>query len=310
MAAFNSRRRGEQRPRAVLAFALASGAVLLAPRFLVFIAGSGPQLRNQHSRASANFQGRCVVAAGVAGVSSPTLADAKAKLLDLLEDSSLEQEVLRPEGKPMRGRVDEAIVSLERFNAQNEPVYSTLLDGTWNVKYAGSYAPGLLSSPTREIALFLYGGGFSLGNALSSFTQGFWGQTLGMKLGSKTVLIQGGRDVVASAIIEVAGRKDTLSYKSELMPLSASRMSEEVVSIVLPDPLGKQDLPLELRRSILVTYLDEDLMVVRDESGIPEVLQRDQSAMPSASREVFATTTGTKDDQDRALLDAAGSEAS
>ncbi|CAE7563595.1 PAP13 [Symbiodinium pilosum] len=178
--------------------------------------------------------------------------------MDLLDDSSLEEEVLRPEGKPMRGRVDEAIVRLERLNTNEEPVYSVELDGTWNVRYAGSYAPGLLSSPTRELALFLYGGGFSLGNALSSFAQGFWGQSLGVKLGSKKVQITGGRDVEASAQVEVGGRKETLTYKAELMPLSAARMSEEVVALKLPDPIGNQDLPLELRRSILVTYLDED----------------------------------------------------
>lgn len=68
-----------------------------------------------------------------------------------------------------------------RMNSNDEPVYSPELDGTWMVKpcprwyvrcrvpcwrclvgslkqprYAGSYAPGLLSSPTRELALFLY----------------------------------------------------------------------------------------------------------------------------------------------------------
>ena len=146
--------------------------------------------------------------------SPPAVKDAKERLMDLLEDTSLEEEVLRPEGKPMRGRVDEAIVRLERLNTNEEPVYSVDMDGTWVVKYTGSYAPGLLSSPTRELALFLYGGGFSLGNALSSFAQGFWGQTAGVKLGSKTVQITGGRDVEAAAEVEVAGRKETLTYKA------------------------------------------------------------------------------------------------
>jgi len=189
------------------------------------------------------------------------------------------------------------------------------LDGSWNVKYAGSYAPGILSSPTRELALFLYGGGFSLGNALSSFAQGFWGQSLGVKLGSKQVQITGGRDVEASAQVEVAGRKETLTYKAELMPLSAARMSEEVTALKLPDPIGNQDLPLEIRRSILVTYLDKDMMIVRDESGVPEVLVKELSAVPPAApTEVVADSSNTSadpmTDEDRALLDAAESEAS
>ncbi|CAK9053110.1 Putative plastid-lipid-associated protein 13 [Durusdinium trenchii] len=200
-------------------------------------------------------------------------------------------------------------------------------------RYAGSYAPGLLSSPTRELALFLYSaepptpvtdwsGGFSLGNALTSFASGFWGQSFGVKLGSKKVEIMGGRDVEAQAEIEVAGKKETLRYKAELMPLSASRMSEEVVSLKLPEPIGNQDLPLELRRSILVTYLDEEMMIVRDESGVAEVLVKELSAVapkmvPEEQVEVTnmsnTSSTVAKDvisEEDRALLDAAESEAS
>jgi len=195
-------------------------------------------------------------------------------LLDLLDDEGLTQEVMKPEGKPIRGRIDEAILELERFNPEDEPSYSELLDGEWNVKYSGSYAPGFLSSPTRELALFLYGGGFSLGNAVSSFAGGFWGQSLGIKVGTKTVKIEAGRDVDSTLELEVGGQKQTLRYTAELMPLSSRRVSEDVVSVELPGPIGKVDPPLELRRSILVTYLDDAVMIVRDESGVPDVLLR------------------------------------
>mmetsp|Transcript_52308 Transcript_52308/g.113377 ORF Transcript_52308/g.113377 Transcript_52308/m.113377 type:complete len:325 (+) Transcript_52308:63-1037(+) len=205
---------------------------------------------------------------------------AKADLLDLLDDPTVAQEVLRPEGKPTRGRVDELVLALERYNDCVDPAYSELLDGSWKVKYSASYAPGLLSSPTRELALFLYGGGFSLGSALSSFVDGFWGKSLGLKLSSKALKIQDGRDVSASAELEVAGRQETLKYMAELMPLSGQRMSEEILSVDI-GPLGKQDLPLELRRSFLITYLDEEVMVVRDESGAAEVLLRSYRAPPA-----------------------------
>lgn len=244
-------------------------------------------------------------AVAVAAGSEGAWLDAKAKLMDLLSDETLAQEILKAEGKPTKGRVDEAIVKLERFNPTEEPVYSDILDGTWKVKYAGAYAPGMLSSPTRELALFLYGGGFSLGNALTSFAQGFWGQTIGVKLGGKTVRIQGGRDVDASAEVEFFGRKDKLSYSAELMPLSPVRMSEEVVSMELPPPLGKQDVPLEMRRSILVTYLDQDTLIVRDETGVPEVLVKELE-------QVTPSTPSTLDESatDQVLMDAMSAEAS
>jgi len=181
---------------------------------LSFVAGFSGSSRLQRLAARAGPPTVTDVQEAEATAATGALKDAKERLMDLLEDSSLEEEVLRPEGKPMRGRVDEAIIRLERLNTNEEPVYSVDMDGTWMVKYTGSYAPGLLSSPTRELALFLYGGGFSLGNALSSFAQGFWGQTAGVKLGSKTVQITGGRDVEASAEVEVAGRKETLNYKA------------------------------------------------------------------------------------------------
>lgn len=199
---------------------------------------------------------------------------AKANLMDFLDDGGLAEEVQRPEGKPTRGRLDEAIVELERLTPTWDPVYSDLIDGKWTVKYSGSFAPGLLSSPTRELALFLYSGGFSAGSALSSFATGFWGQNIGFSVPQKTVTIDGGRDVEASADIDFNGLKSTIKYNAELLPLSGSRMSEEIMTVDLGEPLGKQDAPFELRRSILVTYLDEDVMIVRDESGVPEVLVR------------------------------------
>lgn len=252
--------------RPVLAVLGASAtAAVLASQLTAFVTPSLPTATTRPHLRSASRVGLAYGA--------PDKDTAKASLMDILNDEAVQQEVLRPEGKPTRGRVDEAILALERTNPTTEPVYSELLDGVWEVKYSGSYAPGLLSSPTRELALFLYGGGFSLGNALNSFAEGFWGQNLGLRVGSKTVEIKGGRDVESKAEIDAAGTKQSLKYSAELMPLSAQRMSEEVISVDLPS-LGKQDLPLELRRSILVTYLDDEIMIVRDESGVPDVLER------------------------------------
>mmetsp|Transcript_109 Transcript_109/g.285 ORF Transcript_109/g.285 Transcript_109/m.285 type:complete len:308 (+) Transcript_109:83-1006(+) len=258
---------------------------LLASHLTAFVVGlmpTGQPFRSQLSKGSR---------VGMAAIGAKDKEGAKAALMDIINDEVVQQEVLRPEGKPTRGRVDEAIVQLERMNPTMEPVYSELLDGVWKVKYSGSYAPGLLSSPTRELALFLYGGGFSLGNALSSFADGFWGQSLGLRTGSKTVEIKGGRDVDAKAELEVAGQITNLEYQAELMPLSAVRMSEEVITLELPEPLGKRDVPLELRRSILITYLDDEVMIVRDESGVPDVLERQGIAVSSSMSSVETSVT-------------------
>jgi len=306
-------RSGAQRSRAALRLVALAGvsALVLAPQLaqqlLGFVAGTpraGPPCSRPAGRSRAP---RTAVAADVLESAAEAVVDAldprveaKAKLLDLLEDETVAQEVLRPEGKPIRGQVDERILALERLNPSDEPAYSELLDGTWTVKYSGSYAPGLLSSPTRELALFLYGGGFSLGNALSSFAEGFWGQSLGLKLGEKTVTIRRGRDVDAAAELEVGGQMQKLAYTAELLPLSSRRLNEEVVSLDLPEPIGKRDTPFELRRSMIITYLDEEVMISRDESGVPEVLTREK---PPAPVEPAASTTVTEPVTEEALAD-------
>lgn len=272
---------------------LATAATLVLPLAgpLVDFVGSAPPTRS-------SVYAERVRRSGTARDKNDAVIEAKARLLDFLSDETLPREVLRLEGKSIRGQVDELIALLERLNVCGEPAYSKLLDGTWMVKYSGSYAPGLLSSPTRELALFLYGGGFSLGSALSSFVQGFWGQTLGLGLGAKTLRIESGQEVEATAELDIAGRKEVLSYTAELMPLSARRLSEDIRSLNFPGPLGKRDAPFELRRSILVTYLDEEVMIVRDESGVPEVLVRDfsQLAPTDASKLEDSTLSGVGSD--------------
>ena len=215
----------QQRPRGLLPSLLTASAVaLLAPGLPSFVLGAGRPAERPRLRAS------LVAASEGSASSSPAIAaeDAKAQLMELLADATLAAEVLTPEGRPARGRVSEAILRLEALNPNSEPVYSEDLDGTWKVMYTGSFAPGLFPSPTRELAMFLYGGGYSLGNLLTSFAAGFWGQAVGVKQGPRSVRIQGGRDVDAKATIEVAGQTQTVSYAAELMPLSARRMSEEI----------------------------------------------------------------------------------
>lgn len=186
----------------------------------------------------------------------------------------------------MRGRIDEAIIQLERLSPGEELAYSELLDGTWSVYYSGSFVPGPLPSPAHPFGLFL-NGGFSPANAITSFVDGFWGRTLGMNMGAKTVEIIDGRDVKATAQVTLpGGSQETLRYKAELMPLSAHRLNEEIISIELPQPLGWQNVQLEIKRGILVTYLDDEMLIVRDESGVPEVLERLAPPTPVDSAEV------------------------
>lgn len=62
-----------------------------------------------------------------------------------------------------RASINEAVLKLEALNPTEDPVYSSLLNGVWNLRYAGGYSESKIPSPTRDLALFLYSGGYSPG---------------------------------------------------------------------------------------------------------------------------------------------------
>jgi len=62
-----------------------------------------------------------------------------------------------------RAAINEAVLRLEALNPTADPVYSPLLNGVWTLRYAGGYGESKLPSPTRDLALFLYSGGYSPG---------------------------------------------------------------------------------------------------------------------------------------------------
>ena len=66
--------------------------------------------------------------------------------------------------KETRAKINEALLKLECMNPTDDPTSSALLNGVWSLKYAGGYDDEwALNSPTRQIALFLYSGGYSPG---------------------------------------------------------------------------------------------------------------------------------------------------
>ena len=66
--------------------------------------------------------------------------------------------------KETRANINEAILKLEKMNPTEDPSSSSMLNGVWNLRYAGGYDDDwALQSPTRQIALFAYSGGYSPG---------------------------------------------------------------------------------------------------------------------------------------------------
>jgi hypothetical protein len=174
-----------------------------------------------------------------------------------------------------RSAINEALYKLEGMNPTSEPTISPLLNGIWELRYVGGYSmDGALPSPTRQIALFLYSGGYS---------PGIFALTLAQKLPSalfevsdlEIAISRAQPRVEASIRVKLLGQADSkISVTTRLETLSDVRMRETYESATLLDNPVDLPGPLQYGRDLYVTYVDEDLLVVRDASGVPEVLVR------------------------------------
>jgi hypothetical protein len=98
----------------------------------------------------------------------------------------------------------------------------------------------------------------------------------------------GGGTQTATSSIEGALNGDTkakLEVKVKLEPgggAGGQRITETYESVTLP-VAGTVAIPEPLRysRDLFITYLDEELLVVRDGSGVPEVLVREARVEPA-----------------------------
>jgi len=179
--------------------------------------------------------------------------------------------------KETRSKINEALLKIEAMNPTEQPTTSPLLNGVWLLRYSGGYSPDwTLPSPTRQLALFLYSGGYS---------PGLFALTLAQQLPSALVdvgelEISISRDTQQRIEAEVpvklfGGPESKISVKARLDVESDVRFKEtyEVISNLLDRDI---ELPEQARysRDLYINYLDDDLLVVRDASGVPEILVR------------------------------------
>jgi hypothetical protein len=174
-----------------------------------------------------------------------------------------------------RSAINEVLYKLEGMNPTSEPTISPLLNGIWELRYVGGYSmDGAMPSPTRQIALFLYSGGYS---------PGIFALTLAQKLPTalfevsdlEIAISRAQPRVEASIRVKLLGQAESkISVTTRLETLSDVRMRETYESATLLDNPVDLPGPLQYGRDLYVTYVDEDLLVVRDASGVPEVLVR------------------------------------
>merc|ERR550514_1145059 len=181
-----------------------------------------------------------------------------------------------PEG-PEKALVQELLLALQAENPTAAPATSPLLNGKWKFLYASGASPGL-----KALKVALKG------------AQAFPKSPSGANLVdvSDTFLTIEEQQPRATASVKVR----VLSYEQEIKLESKLEAESAVRLVETYDYLGTQysgfpfQSPVSYKRTMLVSYLDEEMLVVRDTTGRPDVLIRVADAAPEPTPEVFVPT--------------------
>ncbi|KNA24995.1 hypothetical protein SOVF_010350 [Spinacia oleracea] len=196
-------------------------------------------------------------------------------------------------------RIDvmERIIALERLNPTPRPTTSPYLDGRWNFEWLGSGSPAVAQFfmerfPTTLANLSKMD--VSLKDSYSKVTANF---RLLNSVESKFTL---------SSKLTIEG---PLRMKEEYVEgiLDSPTIVEESVPDQLRGPLGQavgavQQLPVlikdaissgiriplsgSMQRMFMISYLDEEILIIRDPFGAPEILTRLESSSSSVDEPV------------------------
>lgn len=195
--------------------------------------------------------------------------EAVANLLDMVP-SSLVGEI----SDSKRAILNEVILKLESLNPTEQPARSALVNGIWELRYAAGYtSEWAISSPTRQLALFLYSGGYS---------PGLFALGIAKKLPSTFVDVQGLEISISREQPRVQGTVElttifgrfSVDVKAKLEVESDTRMRETYESTSIAGSRVEFPELLQYSRALYVTYVDEDILIIRDDSGVPELLVR------------------------------------
>jgi len=156
-----------------------------------------------------------------------------------------------------RAAINEALLKLESLNPTKSPTVSPLLNGVWSLRYASGYASeGALPSPTRDIALFLYSGGYSPGIFALSLAQ-----------------------KIPAAFVDVGDLEITISRSQPRIEASV-----DVKAFGMPESSVKVTARLEVESDVRMRETYESAVVMGQTVNIPEALQYSRDLYGKRSR--------------------------
>ncbi|CAN0927638.1 Probable plastid-lipid-associated protein 13, chloroplastic [Linum grandiflorum] len=183
--------------------------------------------------------------------------------------------------------VNERITGLERLNPTPRPTTSPYLEGRWNFEWFGAGSPGLFAA--RLLFQRFPSDLANLSNMDVVIKEGKAKATANMKL---FYSIESKFTLSSQLTVEgplrmkeeyVEGFLETPKVIEESLPEQLKGALSQAISTVqqLPVPIrdaiaGGLRVPLTgtFQRLFLISYLDEEILVMRDAAGVPEVLTR------------------------------------
>lgn len=183
------------------------------------------------------------------------------------DEASIAKEALKAEiadgltgdGRPDKAIVGEILLALEAQNPTPSPATAALLNGKWKFLYASGASPGL-----KALMLLLKGA--------QSAPKSPSGADI-LDVADTYLTIQATQPRATSEVkVRLLSFENTVKLASNLEAESATRLVETYDAAEL-DSTGLK-LPLQYKRSMLISYLDDEMLVVRDADGRPDVLTR------------------------------------
>merc|ERR1719359_2266279 len=209
-----------------------------------------------------------------------------------IDEGTIAKEALKAEiadglggPRPDRAVVGEILLALEAQNPTRSPATSPLLNGKWKFLYASGASPGL-----KALQLLLRG-------AKSAPKSPSGADLVDVQDRYLTIGTEQPR-ATAEVKVRLLSFENTIKLASRLEAESAVRLVEtydaaesEYMSLRLPF-----QSPVQYKRSVLISYLDEEMLVVRDALGRPDVLVRVEESSSWAPSSLGGEDTNESDD--------------
>eukprot|EP00271_Cylindrocystis_brebissonii_P012129 TRINITY_DN30248_c0_g1_i1.p1 TRINITY_DN30248_c0_g1~~TRINITY_DN30248_c0_g1_i1.p1 ORF type:complete len:319 (-),score=59.72 TRINITY_DN30248_c0_g1_i1:678-1634(-) len=262
-------------------------------------------LRNLPCSSRGMRKDRSVISAVAVGEGSPAQfakemerVSAKEALLLAIKDAGGVNALTSGEGNKA-GRIDvsEKVLALERLNPTPRPTTSAFLEGAWEFVWASARSPALrlakivIQRFPKEVASLdslvleiLPGGAEATASVkvLNSVETTFTLTTKLIAEGPLRLKEEYVEGLLAPPVIPEDSLPGPIKSVYESLVSAAAGLPESVKDVLS----GGLKVPLSgyFERQLLISYLDDEIMVARDSSGVPDVLLR--TALPLIGADV------------------------